>query len=137
MMAGGDVQNLHILQLLRNDAPLIHGNMDAGDAAGLINIADFPVARVLHAVTQISAQQLDEDIIKEIRAGPYQNVLRVHGHAPEGGQMGGDGSAQLRDAVAGDGQQQLLAVVQHYLPLEAAPDGEGKPLAFRVRGLGR
>ena len=139
MMAGGDMEDPDALQGIGAHAPAVHADVDAADAAHPVDIADLAVARILHAVGQVPAQELDQDIIEEVGAGAHQDVLRVHGHAPEVRQMAGDGGPELRDARIGHGQQQLFAVVQDHLPLEPAPDREGEPLRLRGRlgGLDR
>ena len=136
VVAGGDVQHPGVPQGIGAHSEFVHRGGEAGDSAGGVDAADFPVARVLHSVNPVPAQQLDQQIIKEVRPRADEDVLRIHGHPPEGGQVLRDSRAQLRHPFVGQGQQKLFAVVQDHLPLEAAPHREGEALHLSRRGRG-
>ncbi len=122
------MENSGIFQAVRPDTGAVQGSADRLNTAGGIDFSDLAVARLLHRIEPVPAQQLDQQVIQKVGSRTDENVFRVHMHAPEGGQMFRNGGFQLRDAGARHGQQQLFAVIQHDLPLQLHPDGEGKLL---------
>ena len=54
------------LQSIRADTPVIHGSRNAVYTTGSIDFADFTVARFLNRINFISAQKLEQQIVKEV-----------------------------------------------------------------------
>ena len=63
VVGGGDVQHPGIAQAVRLYPGFVHGGSKAGNASRGVDAADFPVARVLHGVAKVPAQQLDQKIV--------------------------------------------------------------------------
>ena len=120
------MQHLRVLKPVQPDAFVIHGDADAGHTAGGIDPVDLSVPRILHRVSFVPTQQLDQQIVEKVGAGADENVVGIHIHGPEGVKMIRDGLPQGGDALIMQGQQQLFTVIQHHFPLQLAPDGEGK-----------
>ena len=120
------MEYLSIHQCVGKHTFAVHGGADAADTACGIDLADLAVARLLHGISFIPSQQLDQQIVQEVRSGAHQNILRIHLKPPEAGQMVGDRLPQFPNALIGHGQQQLFPVVQHHLPLQLRPHREGK-----------
>ena len=122
------MQHVGAAEALREDAPVVHGGADSFYAPGGIDFPDFPVAWLLHGIDFLPPQELNQKIVQKVRSRADQDVLRIHPHAPKGRQMSGNGLPQLRDAPVGQGCEKRFPKVQHHLPLQARPDGEGKLL---------
>ena len=122
------MQHVGAAEALREDAPVVHGGADGLNAPGGVNFPDFSISRLLHGVDLLPPQQLNQKIVQKVRSRADQDVLRIHPHSPEGRQMSGNGLPQLRDAPVGQGREKRFSKVQHDLPLQARPDGEGKLL---------
>ena len=122
------MEDIRVLQPLGNHAQFVHGGADTGDPAGGVDFADFAIARLLHGVDFFPAQKLHEKVIQEVCSRANKNVLRVHPHSPKVRKVPGNGLPQLRHPPVWQRQQQGLSVVQHNLPLEPHPHGEGKLL---------
>ena len=120
------MQHIRPLKSGGNHALGIHGGGNGFCPGGLINPADFAVARLLQGVAPVLPQQLGHQIVEKIGACPDDNLGRVHLHSPKIRKMPGDGLPQLQAALAGQGAQQRMAVGLQHLPLAAAPHGEGK-----------
>ena len=88
------MQHMGIPQTFRHHARAIHDGADAPDTAGSIDPADLFIARLLHRVDLIPAQQLDQKIVKKVRTGTHHDALRVYPHPPKIRQMLGNGSSQ-------------------------------------------
>ena len=113
---------------LGNHALRIHGSADTADPAGGVDPADFAVARLLHGVDFLPAQKLHEKVIQKVRSRADEDVFRLHPHPPKIRQVIRNGLPQLSYPPVGQRQQQGLPVVQHDLPLQFHPHGEGKLL---------
>ena len=85
MVRGGDVQNFcaALLQFLRDDAVLVHGDVVGGHVVLFINFTQAQVAGVFHGIAPLAAQELDENAVQILRPRAHHDLLRVDGHAPE------------------------------------------------------
>ena len=84
------------------------------------------IARVLHAVGPLAAQQLDQQADEGLRPCPHHDLVRVCPDAPEPVEVLGDGLPQLGHALGmGSGEEPVLLLGQH-LPHQLGPGGEGE-----------
>ena len=128
MVGRRTVKHIRRFQAVRNHTLVIHGGADTDHAAGGVDLPDFAVTRLLHCIDFVPAQQLDQQIIQKVRSGADEDIFRIHMHTPEGCQMVRNGLPKFRDALIGQRCKKLFSVVQHDLPLEPGPDGEGEML---------
>ena len=129
VVGGGDVEDLRpaLLQLFGDDPPLVHGDVVDGHVVLLIDLAQPLVAGVLHGVSPVPAQELDQHPIEILRPRPHHDLLRGDGHPPELVEVVGNGLAELADAPGGGvGEQGGLVLGGGHVPQELHPDGEGE-----------
>ena len=72
-----------LLQFLRDDAVLVHGDVVGGHVVLFINFTQAQVAGVFHGIAPLAAQELDENAVQILRPRAHHDLLRVDGHAPE------------------------------------------------------
>ena len=82
-MPRGNVEHLGGADVSDPQSLVVHGNGAAPDSSGGIDLPDLSVARVLYAVDLVLAQQLHEQVIQKVCSRAYQDVFRVHVHAPK------------------------------------------------------
>ena len=97
------VQLIHLQALPVQRDGLYPGAAAGEDAVGLA------VARVLHTVSALAAQQLHQQADKGLRSGAHHDLVRVCPDAPEAVKVCRDGLPQLRYTLrVGGGQQPVL-----------------------------
>ena len=128
------MQHLGLPQPVDPDSIPIQRHRQAGHPGSLVDLPDLPIARILHPVTLVPAQKLNQQIIQKVRARSHQNLIRRDGHGAESIQIIRNGLAEHIGASRRHRPQKLRSVVQKHLPLKLGPDGKGKGLRRQVVG---
>lgn len=113
-------------QLIHPDSLAVHAYIAEGSAVHLVDLRDLSIAGVLHSVTALPAEKLDQHVIEILRASAHHDAAGIGLQSPKLAQVSGDGLAQLQHAVVGDRLQQFRPTRRDLCAGELGPDREGK-----------
>ena len=100
-----EYSGLRVFQMGGGDPFGAQGKRVAADTASLINLTDLSIGGVFQSKGVIPAQQLSDEGVQIFGTGTDNDLLGAHQYAMTAGQIGGDGSAQLRAAPLGEGDK--------------------------------
>ena len=96
MVGGRNMQHIGVSQFFRYHTLAVHRNAFPVHAAGSIDLSDLFISRFFHTVAYISAQKLDQQIVKKVRACADEDIVLRHFHSPKGRQVTDNGTAQFQ-----------------------------------------
>ena len=130
LVVGGQVEDVRpaLLRPGRVHPLAVYGEIDTLRPVQGIHPPRFRVARVLHPIDPVTAQQLHQQIIEILCPRPHHDLLRVCGDAPELIDVPGQSLAQGQSSAVGHRRQQPLPLLGDDPAHQPGPHGEGKAL---------